>query len=290
MDRFFYYTLGVMAAVLIAAFGIVFYSQNPNVLREPDSLAIDVSKQQQPSVTPTPLPMMGDPAQMASSIPIPIATPTPTPAALPWTPPDVGKVEAITYPGFTVVYSVTLGNPLAVQYAMVNNAKPKKYPEPIRVKTPDPKEITEAGFMAGPMAMPSSIALYFGKEAGRNASYMTNTSAFFPAALAGPWSQFAELEKTWAGAFGWIEVVAGPVFSNPPRQTAEGLVVPSAFYRVYRRSYGDTLAFLIPQAATSSELTEYLTSIAAVEASTGINIFSDTIMPEARGTVAEDLW
>jgi len=289
MDRFFYYTLGVMAAALIVAFGIVFYSQNPNVLRNPEEIVVNVNTEQ-PSVTPAPVTINETDPQMASSIPIPIATPTPTPTPLPWTPPDAGEVVAIIYPGFTVVYSVTLGNPVAVQYAMVNNAKPKRYPEPLRVKTPDPKLITEAGFMAGPMALPSSISLYFGKEAGRNASLMTNTAAFFPGALAGPWKQFGDLEKTWAGSFGWIEVVAGTIFSNPPRQTAQGLVVPSAFYRVYRRSYGDTLAFLIPQAATSPDLTNYLTSIAAIEASTGMTMFSDTIMPEVRNAVASELW
>lgn len=289
MDRFFYYTLGVMAAVLIVAFGIVFYSQNPNVLRDPDEISVPLSAEQ-PSVTPTPENTLGDRTTMAESIPIPIATPTPTPTPLPWTPPDTGEVVAITYPGFTVVYSVTLGNPLAVQYAMVNNAKPKRYAEPVRVKTPDPKLIAEAGFAPGPMALPSSISLYFGKDAGRNASMMTNTAAFFPAALSGPWVQFNDLEKNWAGSFGWIEVVAGPIFSNPPRHTADGLIVPSAFYRVYRRSYGDTLAFIIPQAATSSDLTEYFTSIAAVEASTGMTMFSDTILPEVRAVVADELW
>jgi hypothetical protein len=157
-----------MVAVLIVASGIVFYSQNPNVLRDREEIVVDVNTQR-PSVTPAPVTINESGAQMASSIPLPIATPTPTPTPLPWTPPDAGEVVAIIYPGFTVVYSVTLGNPVAVQYATVNNAKPKRYQEPVRVKTPDPNLITEAGFMAG------------------------------------------------------------TIFSNPPRQTAQGLVVPSAF-------------------------------------------------------------
>lgn len=217
-----------MAAVLIVAFGIVFYSQNPNVLRDREEMVVDVNTQQRPSVTPAPVTINESGAQMASSIPLPIATPTPTP--LPGTPPDAGEVVAIMYPGFTVVYSVTLGNPVTVQYATVNNEKPKRYQEAVRVKTPDPNLITEAGFMAG------------------------------------------------------------PIFSNPLRQTAQGLVVPSAFYRVYRHSYGDTLAFLIPQAAMSPDLTSYLTSIAAIEASTGMTMFSDTIMPEVRNAIASELW
>ncbi len=44
MGQCFYYALGVMAALLIAVFGIVCYSQNPNVLRESDSLAGPLSQ------------------------------------------------------------------------------------------------------------------------------------------------------------------------------------------------------------------------------------------------------
>lgn len=291
MDRFFYYALGLMAAVLIVAFGVVFYSQNTPLPANDDdepSVALD-----RPRVTPTPAsdPVSTiDEGRLASSLPVAITTPTPTPERLPWSPPNAGELLAIQYPGFSVVYSTTLGNPLAVQYAMVNNAKPRRWPDPPRVETPARSRITDAGFAAGPMALPHSIALYFGKEAEKNTALMTNTCAFFPAALAGPWNQFAELEQRWAGEFGWIEVVAGPIFSNPPRHTQDGLIVPSAFYRVYRRSYGDTLAFIIPQAATSPEINEFLTSIAAVEASTGLTVFSDTILPEARGTVAAEIW
>lgn len=277
-----------MAAVLVVAFGVVSYSQNTDVLQDPDAVETGAV---QPYVTPAPFATpLGVEGGMASSIPIPVVTPAPTPEPLPWSPPSPGQVVSIVYPGFTVVYSLTLGNPLAVQYAMVNAAKPKRYSEPAKVETPSRNRITDAGFAAGPIALPESIELYFGKTAAKNTELMTNTCAFFPSCLAGPWAQFGRMEGNWAGQFGWIEVVAGPIFANPPRQTADGLVVPSAFYRVYRRSYGDTLAFIIPQAATSTEISDFLTSIAAVEASTGLTVFSDTILPEERNVIAGDLW
>ncbi len=123
---------------------------------------------------------------------------------------------------------LTLGNPLAVQYSMVNGAKPRRWPEPVRVKTPDGRQIPAAGYARGQMALESSIATYFGKAAGANTSLMPNICAFAPACLAGPWAEFSELEPKWAGTFGWIEVVAGPVFSSPPAQVG-GLLIPRLF-------------------------------------------------------------
>jgi len=220
------------------------------------------------------------------------ATPEPAPTAtpLPWTPPFYGTPATLTYPGFAVIYSPVLANPLAVQYAMVGGAKPRRWPDTPKVKTPPATLITQAGYERGPMALTKSITMYFGKQAGKNTELMTNSSAMNPSTLGGPWAQFSDLESKWAGEAGWIEVVAGPIFGNPPAQTASRLVVPVAFYRAYRRSYGDTIAFIIPQGSAYSDLKNYITSIATIEAATGVSIFSNTIDPEQRTIVATAVW
>jgi DNA/RNA endonuclease G (NUC1) len=229
--------------------------------------------------------------QPAGALPLATATPeAPMATPVPWTPPNPGKTTTIIYPGYTVVYSPALGNPLAVQYAMVGGAKPKRYPPPITVKTPKATLIEAAGYQRGEIALQESISLYFGASSGKNTTLMTNLCAFNPACLAGPWAQFAAMEKRYAGDYGWIEVVAGPIFNTPPSRSANGLVVPDAFYRVYRRSYGDTMAFIIPQTATSTTLTGFLTSIATVEAATGVAIFTNTVTPEERANVATAVW
>jgi hypothetical protein len=71
---------------------------------------------------------------------------------------------------------------------------------------------------------------------------------------------------------------------------AGGVVIPSAFYRAYRRSYGDCVAFVIPQTATSPKLETYLTSISAIEAATGMSIFPNTIGLEERDQTATAVW
>jgi len=287
MDRFFYYLLGGMAAVIVAA---LLFSRHRDATLETAERALPFAARSTPTATPSPTPpkpvVMATPTLLSTP---PMMTQPVAPTPIPWSPPNFGQVVTTVYPGFTIVYSITLGNPLAVQYAMVNGAKPRRWPEAVRVKTPDGRLIPAAGYARGQMALESSISTYFGKAAGANTNQMTNICAFAPACLAGPWAEFSEFEPKWAGTFGWIEVVAGPVFSSPPTQVG-GLVIPSAFYRVYRRSYGDSIAFLIPQNATSTKLETYITSISTIEAATGMSIFPNTVPVEQRDIAAKAVW
>lgn len=294
MDRFFFYLLGVMAAVLLAMVAFVSFSRNQKPAAEGGDAKTAVQKAE-PTATPKATPLRwapSDPNAMPMATPVPIdqtamgaALPTP----VPWSPPNYGKTVTVIYPGFTVVYSPTLGSPLAVQYAMVQGGKPKIYPAPAKVTTPNPKLIPAAGYARGPMAFPKSISLYFGKAAGANTNLMTNVAAFDPRTLAGPWSQLAELELRYASEFKWIEVVAGPIFSDPPTRVG-GALIPAAFYRVYRRAYGDSMAFIVPQGATSPKMETYLTNISAVEAATGVSIFTNTVSIEERDLKAGAVW
>jgi DNA/RNA endonuclease G (NUC1) len=286
MDRFFYYLLGALAAVLAGVVGSIYFSQQAELTRKTAEAAASPT----PSPTATPAQpdvgsLFGAPAAGLPTAAMPI--PTATPAR--YTPLNPGKTVTVRYPGFNVVYSEALGNPLAVQYAMVGGAPPKRYGTPEKVRTPSPRLIDDAGLSRGQMALESSISLYFGKAAGRNTLLMTNLSPMSTACFAGPWREFSELEKRWAGEFQWIEIVAGPIFTNPPEQIG-GIVVPAAFYRVYRRSYGDCLAFIIPQEASKADLRPYLTTIAEVENATGMAFFANTITAEARSEKAAELW
>jgi hypothetical protein len=280
-----------MAAVLLAMVAFVSFSRYQKVS---DSAAAKVVVEKpEPSATPK-----ATPARWSPSDPSALATPIPMdqtmmgramPTPVPWSPPNPGKTTTVIYPGFTVVYSPTLGSPLAVQYAMVQGAKPKIYPAPAKVVTPNPRLIPAAGYARGPMAFPKSIALYFGKAAGMNTNLMTNVAAFDPGTLAGPWNELAELELRYASEYKWIEIVAGPIFSDPPTKVG-GVLVPAAFFRVYRRAYGDSMAFIVPQGATSTKMETYLTSISAVEAATGVSIFTNTVPIDARDLTAEAVW
>lgn len=310
MDRFSLSLLGALAAVLIAL-GVVAYSRREPAPAPPaEAVVLQTKSDPSPSQTPSAslfgsgsdaMPVVGDntnivPAATAiptgSGMPLVADTtsmPSAMPTPLPWSPPNYGKVTTVIYPGFTVVYSTALGNPAAVQYAMVQGAKPKRYPQPAKVVTPNPRLIAKTGYAAGTMAFPGSISLYFGKESGKNTSLMPNLCAFDPATLAGPWTKLAELEVQYASSYKWIEIVTGPIFSNPPSQV-EGLTIPAAFYRVYRRSYGDCMAFIIPQGATSTKMESYLTSASAVEAATGLPLFENTLAFEAKNMVPTEVW
>ncbi|MDD5199948.1 MAG: DNA/RNA non-specific endonuclease [Terrimicrobiaceae bacterium] len=282
MDRFFLFLLGTMAAALIASLSVFFMRRGAV---EPTPAV------QTPAVkAETPVASVRRPWSSPPGAETPMAVPMAMLTPIPWTiPPNPGTTATVTYPGFTVVYSVTLGNPLAVQYALVQGAKPRRYPPPAKVRTPDAALIPAASFARGPIAFPKSITLYFGKAAGGNTGLMPNVCAFYPACLRGPWTRLAELELRYASEFKWIEVVSGPIFANPPVQTG-GIVIPSAFYRVYRRSFGDCIAFIVPQTATSTAMEGYLTSIASVEAATGMAIFANTISEQDRAETAKAIW
>lgn len=279
MDRFFYYALGAMAALVLVVLGVALLTSGEPT---PAPGEADLAVADTTAASPTPDEATDDADQ-------PRFMPQPTPTPSPRTPPNPGKVEVVAYPGFNVVYSLTLGSPLAVQYAMVNDAKPQRYDEPPKVATPDEELIVEAGYFPGRMAAENSIELYFGRTASKFTELMTNLAAFHPGTLEGPWAAFPELEQRWAGTFGWIEVVAGPIFDDPPQQSG-GVLIPSGFYRAYRRSYGDTIAFIIPQGASATVMKNYLTSIEAIEAATGMEIFANTVALEERSRVAEAVW
>ncbi len=302
MDRFSIFLLGALLAVLVAC-GVVAYSRHHQAaLALPDPSGARASSA---AATPSPRPLFSSSSDnfssTATSTGLPAALSTPAmpaipetlppvmPTPVPWSPPNYGVVTTVIYPGFTVVYSTELGNPAAVQYAMVQGAKPKRYPPPAKVRTPSPKLISNAGFAAGTMAFPESISLYFGRQAGGNTSLMPNLCAFDSATLAGPWTRLAELELQYASSYKWIEIVTGPIFATPPAKSG-GIVVPAAFYRVYRRSYGDCMAFIIPQGAASTKMETYLTNVTAVEAATGLPIFANTLTPEARDRIPTAVW
>ncbi len=286
MDRFLYYLIGAAAALLFLLVAAAIYSELSDKIPIPGRAqeVADAETEATPEETPeeTPQPRTGDELWVSDDL-LPVST------AVSWSPQDAGVITTVTYPGFTILYSETLGAPLLVQYAMVNGAEPQIYPEPAAVKTPSLSKIQQAGFLPGEMALQNSIALYFGKQSAKNASKMTNLCAFYPPCLNGIWNQFPDLEKRWAGNFNWIEVVAGPIFQSPPA-TVDGLAVPTAFYRAYRRSFGDTLAFIIPQTASSEPLQTFLTSISAIESATGLKIFSNTVAGEDRRQKAKSVW
>lgn len=296
MDRFFYYTLGALAALMLT-FGAIGYFKSKGVIDPAEKIATVGGAA--PSPTPaapfdsatgaSPSPTSSQ-VEMPALIDMPAQSAMATPTPVPWAPPNFGTPVTIQYPGFAVVYSPALSSPLAVQYAMVGGAKPRRWPEVKKMRLPVTRLITDAGYARGEMAFKKSISMYFGKQAGANAELATNISAMTPAMAAGPWAQFGELEPKWAGEAGWIEVTAGPVFGNPAMQTANGVTVPQAFYRVYRRSYGDTMAFIIPQTATDPNLSKYLTSVSAVEAATGMSIFPNTIDLSQRDQPAKVVW
>ena len=288
MDRFFVYLLIGLSAVLI-----VFATVAILPGRKPVEAVPIAQVEATPTPAPASTPLVGtpDPRELFMEADVELPVPDPVAVSMPKTynPPNPGPVTTVVYPGFVVVYSEKLGSPLAVQYAMVNGAPPKRSPEPKKVKTPPERLIREAGYVPGPMALPESISLYFGKAAGRNTSLMPNTCAFSPECLNGPWAQFAEMEAKYAGEYGWLEIVAGPIFSSAPPKEGE-LLVPEAFYRCYRRPYGDTMAFIIPQMAVADNLKPYLSNIATVEAMTGMSIFANSISPEERMRTAEAVW
>ena len=150
-----------------------------------------------------------------------------------------------------------------------------------------------SGFDRGHLAPNYAIAAVHGREAQRDTFYMSNMSPQRPDLNRRLWQRLEEaVMDHFAPRLGELQVITGPVF--PERFLDNvfnrvGLVeVPEAFYKilVVPGERPMALAFLMPQGVRGDEpLDDFLVSIDAIEARTGLDFFPR--LPEAAAEALE---
>jgi endonuclease G len=96
---------------------------------------------------------------------------------------------------------------------------------------------------------------------------------------AGLWQELEQrIATTYPARYGEVWVLTGPVLGPEPARLKGRVAVPAAFYQIIVDEQDGrlrTLAFIVPQeAAAHADLALYLTTIAEVEARTGLDFLA----------------
>ncbi|MBI2381796.1 MAG: DNA/RNA non-specific endonuclease [Gammaproteobacteria bacterium] len=152
-------------------------------------------------------------------------------------------------------------------------------------------DYSRSGYDRGHLAPSHAIGQLCGREAQVETFLMSNIAPQRPALNQKLWQRLEEVELDhFAKGLGEIQVITGPVFGGG-EVLDSGLPVPSAFYKIYYQpGLGSRparhLAFLVPQKVRGTEdLRDYLVSIDAIEAATGLDFLSE--LPDAEETALE---
>ncbi len=192
---------------------------------------------------------------------------------------------------FMLGYSDLRGNPLWVSYQIKSVAKgTERYQRP-RNYTVDWRSInqvkhadyTHSGYDRGHMAPNYAISRLYGKQAQLNTFLMSNIAPQKPNLNQKLWQRLEEVEiKHFTQLNEQVWVLTGPVFMGDTERlpNAMNVEIPAAFYKIYvlpcETDALRIIAFLMPQQVTGNEpLTDYVTSVDAIEELTGLDFFTD---------------
>lgn len=117
----------------------------------------------------------------------------------------------------------------------------------------------------------------FSKEAHDETFLTSNISPQEYKFNAGLWNRLEQKVRYWASKYDGVYVVTGGVLENNlPTIGDEAVAVPSKFYKIvldYNNGAPKVLAFLVPHADSEKPLYDYVVSVDAIEALTGIDFF-----------------
>lgn len=205
--------------------------------------------------------------------------------------------RVLTNRGYVAGYSDELGNPLWVAYRVRDiepvaaPARPDNFSVDRRtVARVEPDFYARSGYDRGHLAPNHAIATRYGPQAQEETFLMSNIIPQKHALNAGPWKQLEQrIAAGYAGRFGEVWVLAGPVFGARPDKLRGRVAVPESCYMIIvDESEGRVraAAFLFPQdVAEGTELGEFLSSIDDIERRTGLDFLSE--LPDPAETALE---
>ncbi len=119
--------------------------------------------------------------------------------------------------------------------------------------------------------------------------YFSNMSPQLPGFNRGVWKRLEELMRSWAIENKAIYIVTGPVLtSGLPTIGGNRVSIPNYYYKVildYTQPDIKAIGFILPNASSSSALSEFAVSIDEVEKATGIDFFP--ALPDDQETTLE---
>lgn len=148
-----------------------------------------------------------------------------------------------------------------------------------------------SGFTRGHLAPAADMA--FNQTAMEESFHMSNISPQKWLFNSGIWRELEENIRDWAKDDGRLFIVTGPVLDKKEyaRIGRNQVAVPDAFFKVILDVDDPelkSLAFIIPNQKSTQVLNDYMLSVDALEARTGLDFFSDLLSVELQHELESD--
>lgn len=150
-----------------------------------------------------------------------------------------------------------------------------------------------SGYDRGHLA--PSATMDFTRESMKQSFLMSNMSPQLPGFNRVGWRVLEEHVRDLANEYNELYVVTGPIYKGNEGTIGNGVVIPSAFYKVILDpSFDEAIAFIVPHRdVSSSELANFITTIDEVERQTGLDFFAqtpDSIEDNMESVKWEEMW
>ena len=150
-----------------------------------------------------------------------------------------------------------------------------------------------SGYDRGHLA--PSATMDFSQESMKQSFLMSNMSPQLPGFNRVGWRVLEEHVRDLANEYNELYVVTGPIYQGNEGTIGNGVVIPSAFYKVILDpSFDEAIAFIVPHRdVSSSELANFITTIDEVERQTGLDFFAqtpDSIEDNMESLRWEEMW
>ncbi|MFH0288229.1 DNA/RNA non-specific endonuclease [Vibrio owensii] len=150
-----------------------------------------------------------------------------------------------------------------------------------------------SGYDRGHLA--PSATMDFTRESMKQSFLMSNMSPQLPGFNRVGWRVLEEHVRDLANEYNELYVVTGPIYKGNEGTIGNGVVIPSAFYKVILDpSFDEAIAFIVPHRDVSSfELANFITTIDEVERQTGLDFFAqtpDSIEDNMESVKWEEMW
>lgn len=150
-----------------------------------------------------------------------------------------------------------------------------------------------SGYDRGHLA--PSATMDFTRESMKQSFLMSNMSPQLPGFNRVGWRVLEEHVRDLANEYNELYVVTGPIYEGNEGTIGNGVVIPSAFYKVILDpSFDEAIAFIVPHRdVSSSELANFITTIDEVERQTGLDFFAqtpDSIEDNMESVKWEEMW
>lgn len=201
--------------------------------------------------------------------------------------PPATSVRVLANTGYVVGYSDALGDPLWAAYRVADielrdpPPRPDTFVPDLRTAARIESQVyNNSEYDRGHMAPNYAIATRYGQHAQAETFQMSNICPQRHTLNAGVWKNLEHrIATNYAGRFGEVWVLAGPVFGAKPEKLRRRVAVPESFYMiVVDESDGRVRAeaFLLPQETpAAAKLDDYVASIDEIEQRTGLDFLSE---------------